>query len=178
VGVCISSWWSGWSSKFCGLLIHQHRGDRAVGSGGFLSYACYCFCLFFVASVLPMLEMISTVLIAQATQCRKFKINWIKYEGSGRGIIWGTVCVSDWRDWEKRHRNHCHGIRYSWPDLNQRRSKCEGGSLASRQLYLVLTGMNEIFNKIKCSCKRDHYSPPYPNIYNTFTLSFHLHFIY
>jgi hypothetical protein len=33
--ICISSWWSGWSSKFCGLLIHQRRGDRAVGSGGF-----------------------------------------------------------------------------------------------------------------------------------------------
>jgi hypothetical protein len=36
--VKISSWWS---SKFCGLLIHQRRGDRAVGSGGYLSYACY-----------------------------------------------------------------------------------------------------------------------------------------
>jgi hypothetical protein len=33
--ICISSWWFGWSSKFCGLLIHQRRGDRAVGSGGF-----------------------------------------------------------------------------------------------------------------------------------------------
>jgi hypothetical protein len=33
--VCISSWWSGWSSKFFGLLIHQRRSDRAVGSGGF-----------------------------------------------------------------------------------------------------------------------------------------------
>jgi hypothetical protein len=31
-----------WSSKFCGLLVHQRRGDRAVGSGGFLPYACYC----------------------------------------------------------------------------------------------------------------------------------------
>jgi hypothetical protein len=30
------SWWSGRSSKFCGLLIHQRRDDRAVGSGGFL----------------------------------------------------------------------------------------------------------------------------------------------
>jgi hypothetical protein len=39
--ICISSWWSGWSSKFFGLLIHQRRGDRAVGSGGFLSYTCY-----------------------------------------------------------------------------------------------------------------------------------------
>jgi hypothetical protein len=26
------------------LLIHQRRGDRAVGSGGFLFYACY-YCL-------------------------------------------------------------------------------------------------------------------------------------
>jgi hypothetical protein len=26
------------------LLIHQPRGDRAVGSGGFLSFACY-YCL-------------------------------------------------------------------------------------------------------------------------------------
>jgi hypothetical protein len=34
--ICISSWWSGWSSKFFGLLIHQRRGDRAVGSGGFV----------------------------------------------------------------------------------------------------------------------------------------------
>jgi hypothetical protein len=33
--ICISSWWSGWSSKFFGLLIHQRRGDQAVGSGGF-----------------------------------------------------------------------------------------------------------------------------------------------
>jgi hypothetical protein len=31
---------------FCGLLV-----DRAVGSGGFLSYACYCLCLFFLAGV-------------------------------------------------------------------------------------------------------------------------------
>jgi hypothetical protein len=31
--------------QFCGLLVHQRRGDRAVGSGGFLSYACYCFSL-------------------------------------------------------------------------------------------------------------------------------------
>jgi hypothetical protein len=56
MGVCISSWWSGWSSTFCGLLVHQRRGDRAVGSGGFLPYACYCF----VSSswlVLSMLEM-------------------------------------------------------------------------------------------------------------------------
>jgi hypothetical protein len=43
--ICISSWWSGWSSKFCGLLIHQRCGDRAVGSEGFLSYACYCLSL-------------------------------------------------------------------------------------------------------------------------------------
>jgi hypothetical protein len=35
--ICISSWWSGWSSKFFGLLIHQRRGDRAVGSGSFFS---------------------------------------------------------------------------------------------------------------------------------------------
>jgi hypothetical protein len=41
----ISSRWSGRSSKFCGLLIHQRRGDQAVGSGGFLSYACYCLSL-------------------------------------------------------------------------------------------------------------------------------------
>jgi hypothetical protein len=27
---------------FCGMLIHQRRGNRAVGSGGFLFYACYC----------------------------------------------------------------------------------------------------------------------------------------
>jgi hypothetical protein len=27
--------------SFFGLLIHQRRGDRAVGSGGFLFYACY-----------------------------------------------------------------------------------------------------------------------------------------
>jgi hypothetical protein len=26
------------------LLIHQRRGDRAVGSGGFFSFACY-YCL-------------------------------------------------------------------------------------------------------------------------------------
>jgi hypothetical protein len=38
----LSSWRSGWSSKFCGLLIHHRRGDRAVGSGDFFSYACYC----------------------------------------------------------------------------------------------------------------------------------------
>jgi hypothetical protein len=43
--ICISSWWSGWSSKLFGLLIHQRHGDRAVGSGGFLSYACYCLSL-------------------------------------------------------------------------------------------------------------------------------------
>jgi hypothetical protein len=36
---------SGWSSKFFGLLFHQHRGDRAVGSGGLLSYSCYCLSL-------------------------------------------------------------------------------------------------------------------------------------
>jgi hypothetical protein len=33
--ISISSWWSGWSSKLFGLLIHQRHGDRAVGSGGF-----------------------------------------------------------------------------------------------------------------------------------------------
>jgi hypothetical protein len=42
---------------FCGLLVDQRRVDRAVGSGGFLFYACYCFCLFFLASVLSVLEM-------------------------------------------------------------------------------------------------------------------------
>jgi hypothetical protein len=44
--ICISSWWSGWSSKFCGLLIHQPRDDRVVGSGGFclspVIIACLC----------------------------------------------------------------------------------------------------------------------------------------
>jgi hypothetical protein len=35
---------------FCGLLVDQRRDDRAVGSGGFF-YACYCFCLFFLAGV-------------------------------------------------------------------------------------------------------------------------------
>jgi hypothetical protein len=56
VGICVSLWWSGWSSKFCGLPVYQRRVDRAVGSGGFLSYACYCF----VSSswlVLSVLEM-------------------------------------------------------------------------------------------------------------------------
>jgi hypothetical protein len=48
--ICISSWWSGWSSKFFGLLIHQRRGDRAVGSGGFWLSPVIA-CLFFVASV-------------------------------------------------------------------------------------------------------------------------------
>jgi hypothetical protein len=39
LNVNISSWWFfGWSSKFFGLLIHQHRGDRAVGSGGFFVF--------------------------------------------------------------------------------------------------------------------------------------------
>jgi hypothetical protein len=33
--IYISSWWFGWSTKFFGMLIHQRRGDRAVGSGGF-----------------------------------------------------------------------------------------------------------------------------------------------
>jgi hypothetical protein len=50
--ICISSLWSGWSSKFCGLLIHQRRGDRAVGSGGFcltLVIACY-----FYANISPL----------------------------------------------------------------------------------------------------------------------------
>jgi hypothetical protein len=28
--------------SFFDLLIHQRRGDRAVGSGGFLFCACYC----------------------------------------------------------------------------------------------------------------------------------------
>jgi hypothetical protein len=51
-----SSWWSGRSSKFCGLLIHQRRGDRAVGSGGFC-FSPVIASLFFVASVLYMLEM-------------------------------------------------------------------------------------------------------------------------
>jgi hypothetical protein len=44
--ICISSWWSGWSSKFFGLPIHQRRGDQAVGSGGFclspVIIACLC----------------------------------------------------------------------------------------------------------------------------------------
>jgi hypothetical protein len=31
--------------QFCGLLVYQRRGDRAVGIGGFLSYACYCLSL-------------------------------------------------------------------------------------------------------------------------------------
>jgi hypothetical protein len=31
-----------------GLLIHQHR-DQAVGSGGFLSFACY-YCVSYVSS--------------------------------------------------------------------------------------------------------------------------------
>jgi hypothetical protein len=30
-----------------GLLIHQRRGDQAVGSGDFLSFACY-YCLSYV----------------------------------------------------------------------------------------------------------------------------------
>jgi hypothetical protein len=71
-GICISSWWSGWSSKFFGLLIHQRRGDRAVGSGGlllllvlrkqllcaFLSLIFLCGMMpFIVVGVLPTLEM-------------------------------------------------------------------------------------------------------------------------
>jgi hypothetical protein len=57
-GVFVSprAWWSGWSSKFCGLLIHQRRGDRAVGSGGFCLTPVIA-CLFFVAGLLSMLEM-------------------------------------------------------------------------------------------------------------------------
>jgi hypothetical protein len=47
--ICISSWWSGWSSKFFGLLMHQRRGDRAVGSGGFcLSPVIVCLCNIFM----------------------------------------------------------------------------------------------------------------------------------
>jgi hypothetical protein len=59
VSICISSWWSEWSSKFCGLLVHQPRGDRAVGSGGFLSFACYClsllrgWCVVYVGDATP-----------------------------------------------------------------------------------------------------------------------------
>jgi hypothetical protein len=46
----------GRSSKFCGLLVHQRRGDRAVGSGGFFVFRL----LSLVSSswlVLSMLEM-------------------------------------------------------------------------------------------------------------------------
>jgi hypothetical protein len=35
MGVCISLWWSGRSSKLFGLLVDQRRVDRAVGSLGF-----------------------------------------------------------------------------------------------------------------------------------------------
>jgi hypothetical protein len=35
---------------FCGLLIHQRRVDRAVGSGGFV-LRLLLFCLFFLAGV-------------------------------------------------------------------------------------------------------------------------------
>jgi hypothetical protein len=70
----ISSWWFfGRSSKFCGLLIHQRRGDRAVGSGGFLSYACYClsllsgWCVVYVgdASVIQPVETESHVNVSE-----------------------------------------------------------------------------------------------------------------
>jgi hypothetical protein len=54
MGVCASSCWSGRSSNLFGLLVHQRRVDRAVGSGGFLSYACYCF----VSSLWPVLSML------------------------------------------------------------------------------------------------------------------------
>jgi hypothetical protein len=56
MSIYISSWWSGWSSKLCGLLIRQRRGDRAVGSGGFCLTPVIT-CLFFVAIVLSMLEI-------------------------------------------------------------------------------------------------------------------------
>jgi hypothetical protein len=46
--ICISSWWSGWSSKFFGLLIHQRRGDRAVGSGGFCLSPVIIACLTYI----------------------------------------------------------------------------------------------------------------------------------
>jgi hypothetical protein len=46
----------GRSSNFCGLPIHQRRGDRAVGSGGFCLTPVIA-CLFFVVDVLSMLEM-------------------------------------------------------------------------------------------------------------------------
>jgi hypothetical protein len=40
--ICISS---GWSSKIFGLLTHQRRSDRAVGSGGFCLTAVIVACL-------------------------------------------------------------------------------------------------------------------------------------
>jgi hypothetical protein len=50
MGVCISSWWSGRSSKLCGLLVDQRRVDRVVGSGGFF-LRLLLFYIFFLASV-------------------------------------------------------------------------------------------------------------------------------
>jgi hypothetical protein len=77
--ICVLSWWSGWSSKFFDLLIHQCRGDQAVGSGGFgllpvlllvlrkqllcafLSLIFLCGMMpFFVVGVLSTLEMCNT----------------------------------------------------------------------------------------------------------------------
>jgi hypothetical protein len=56
MGVYILLWWSGRSSNIFGLLVDQRRVDRAVGSGGPSFYACYCFCLLFLAGMLSMLE--------------------------------------------------------------------------------------------------------------------------
>jgi hypothetical protein len=99
--VCISSWWSGRTSKLCGLLVDQRRVDRAVDSGGFLSYACYCFCLFFVASVLSMLEMniLYAFLVSVSATCPAAESHPVLETSDGgtalvlRGTVRNCFCI-------------------------------------------------------------------------------------
>jgi hypothetical protein len=62
-----------WSSKFCGLLIHQRRVDRAVGSGGFLSYACYCF----ISSSWLVLSMLEMQVSDEYTLCKEISFYFV-----------------------------------------------------------------------------------------------------
>jgi hypothetical protein len=74
--ICISSWWSGWSSKLFGLLIRQRRGNRAVDSGGFCLSLVIIACLTYAVVV-----------------CLPFLNLFVRYDALSRG--WCVAYVGD-----------------------------------------------------------------------------------
>jgi hypothetical protein len=80
--------------KFCSLLIHQRRGDRAVGSGGFCLTPVIV-CLFFMAGVLTMLEIqVQVEFLLESQKSLNTSPHWIQSNRLGHNFRLVSYCAA------------------------------------------------------------------------------------